>query len=440
MTNNLLLAGRATRRRRWASSASFVVAALLGACSDGAADNGSSEAEAGRQPTTVAGSDDPQPRADQRWDIQDFELVTVASLNQPISLAVRPEAQEIWVAERAGRIRIIDWKASSETEEFLLRSEPVLDIVDLVGSEGEGGLLGITFSANGEQLYVHYTDKAIDSVVAEYDVDPETGMVDAASNRTLLQIDQPFSNHNGGEIQLGPDGLLYIGLGDGGSAADPEGNGQNRSTLLGGVLRLDPRPDGDAAFTVPADNPLVGDPDGRDELWLWGVRNPWRFSFDSETGDLWLADVGQGEVEEINVFLSSDGAGRGANLGWNIVEGDQPFAGDADPTLASPIYTYPHEQGACSVTGGQVYRGELAPSLDGVYLFADYCQGAIVGLELLDDGSVIAADLPLDREVDKVIAFGLGPANEVFVMEQVTGRISRVQPAGLGRETITATR
>ena len=285
----------------------------------------------------------------------------------------------------------------------------------------------MTFSGDGQQLFVSYTDNRGDSIIAEY---PMAGdRADPEGARILLTVAQPFSNHNGGQIERGPDGLLYVGLGDGGSSGDPLNAGQDPTTLLGSILRIDPEdPGGEAGYGIPADNPFADGEQGRPEVWLYGVRNPWRFSFDQANGDLWIGDVGQNAVEEVTHLPATGGpAGRGANLGWRLMEGDQPFDGDGPPPgHVGPIYTYGRDGGACSVTGGYVYRGDELPDLAGVYVFGDFCTGEIVGLQSLADGTLVVADIVTDRDVDQIVSFGQDLDGEIYVLGS-GGSVSRLE-------------
>jgi glucose/arabinose dehydrogenase len=269
------------------------------------------------------------------------------------------------VLEKPGRIRVVKDNA--------LTPIPFLDITDRVGSsQSEQGLLGLAFhpdfTKNGF-LYLNYTDLQGDTVVSRFAVSGDPDQVDPASEMVLLKLPQPAANHNGGHLAFGPDGYLYIGTGDGGAAGDRFGNGQNGRTLLGAMLRLDVA--GGQPYTVPPDNPFVGNQDVRDEIWALGLRNPWRYSFDRQTGDLYIADVGQNQYEEVNIQLAGNPGGQ--NYGWPIMEATHCFpAGQAcDPTdLTLPVAEYDHSQG-CSVTGGYVYRGQEYPMLTGIYLFGD---------------------------------------------------------------------
>ena len=357
------------------------------------------------------------------WPANSYRLVEVASVAFPTTLASRAGTDDLWVAEREGRVR----QLRRSGDGFDLAPEPTLDIASLVGTGGEGGLLGLTFSGDGQLLYVSYTNNDGDSVIAEY---PMAGdEADAGAARILLTVEQPFSNHNGGQVERGPDGLLYFGLGDGGSGGDPLNAGQDTTTLLGSILRLDPaNPGGEAAYGVPADNPFADGVGGRPEIWLYGVRNPWRFSFDRARGDLWIGDVGQNTREEITVLRADGGPpGRGANLGWRLMEGDRSFEGGSPPPgHVAPIHTYGRDGGACSVTGGYVYRGEGIPALDGVYLFGDYCTGEIVGLQTLADGSLLVGDVVTDRGVGQIVSFGEDADGEVYVLGS-GGSVSRLE-------------
>ena len=296
---------------------------------------------------------------------------------------------EAYVVEQAGRV----WRVAEGARD----SEPFLDVVPLVRSGGEQGLLGLAFEPEGRprRVYVSYTDTAGDSVLARYQI--QGGRLDAASAEVLLQVDQPYANHNGGHVLFGPEGMLYYGLGDGGAGGDPHGNGQDPHALLGSLLRLDVRPA--QGYAIPPDNPYADGERGAPEVWAKGLRNPWRFSFDRETGDLWLGDVGQNRVEEID-FLPAGSPG-GANFGWNVFEGTGRFGIPGRSTFSEhvpPVAEYGHEDG-CSVTGGHVYRGDAMPALRGVYLFGDYCSGILWGLRNVNGTWAMAKLLDTDHRV-----------------------------------------
>lgn len=391
-------------------------------------------------PTTVTGATNRSsgnygPLPDPKWLDAQFTLEKVATAASPTAMAVRTGSDDLWITERDGRVRLIQRRVSLDgtREEVKLMNTVVLDITDKVSTKGEGGLLGLDFSLNGQELYVSYTNLDGNSVIAEYTMGAITAIAD--SERILLTLDQPYSNHNGGNIAIGPDGFLYIGFGDGGSGGDPEDNGQNLATMLGKILRIDPvGGDDDTPYGIPGGNPFIDQRNAPDEIWLYGVRNPWRFSFDQVTGDLWIADVGQNEVEEVDFLpAGAEPAGKGVNLGWRTMEGDQIFdaRGLEDPTVlmgdyVGPVHTYRHDQGRCSVTGGYVYRGERLNPLKGVYLYSDYCSGELWGLQMLDDGRALWAPVSIDRTLGNPISFGQGPESELYVME-AEGDIVRIQ-------------
>lgn len=305
-----------------------------------------------------------------------LEPVT-SGLQQPVFATHAGDGSgRIFVLEQAGRIVALPG-AGSDTQTFL-------DISNRVGSKSsEQGLLGLAFdpawSANG-RFFVYYTDKNGDTVIARFVANAERTAADPASEVILLTAAQPAANHNGGMLAFGPDGYLYAGLGDGGAADDRFRNGQNLETILGTVVRIDVSGDGAVA---PADNPFVGQDGARPEIWAYGLRNPWRFSFDRLTGDLWIADVGQNQWEEVNVQPA--GSSGGENYGWPIMEATHCFQADTcqQSGLVLPVAEYSHALG-CSVTGGYVYRGAAQPALQGVYFYGDYCSGRIWGLAKVD--------------------------------------------------------
>lgn len=333
----------------------------------------------------------------------------VIEFDQPVDMAVRSGDDALFIVERAGRV--VAWRDDETTT--------VLDIADRTVAEGERGLLGLAFSPDGDRAWVNYTDMDGDTVIAEYPVASD-GDFDDARARTVLTIDQPHPNHNGGDLAVGPDGLLYIGMGDGGSADDPDRVALDPSELLGKILRIDPTPNGTAAYSIPGDNPFVGVDDARAEVWAIGVRNPWRFDFDAATGDLWIADVGQGDVEEIDALPAVDGrdAGRGVSLGWSAYEGDRRFNEDqsADGHLA-PLYVYTHDDGRCSVSGGTVYRGSSVRGLDGWYVFGDWCTGEVWALEALRSPGRIDAGRKIDvGNVPQVVNVVAGHDGELWAL------------------------
>lgn len=427
-------------------------AALAAALTAGCADTLASDPATGGIPTTAAPASSTPNAAgtdetadDPAWMTTPVAVVTVATVTQPTALTVAPNGTDLWITERQGRIRRLERTVADGTERFVLAPEPVLDLSGGVGVAGEGGLLGLVVSVDGEELFVNYTDTGGTTVVAAHPVLDDATVGPADQARTVLTIDQPYSNHNGGDLHIGPDRLLYVSVGDGGSGGDPLGSGQDTGTLLGSLLRIDPTPSADAGYTVPADNPLVDDPDARPEIWLYGVRNPWRFSFDPGTGDLWIGDVGQNRIEEIDRLPAGPdgtGAGAGDNLGWNRMEGDEPYDTSPGPPATGhvgPILTYTHDGGACSVTGGEVVRDPALPGLYGVYLFADFCRAGVVGLQPRDNDQPAAAALTVGNDpgdaLSGIVAFGRGPDNELYTVAQ-GGAISRiVDPASLDAVT-----
>ncbi len=324
----------------------------------------------------------------------------------------------LFVVEQRGTVRVV----RGDT----LVAQHYLDLQDRTRAQGERGLLGLAFHpdfvGNG-RLFVHYTDTGGTTVLSELRADTaDADVVDPASERVILTLEQPYGNHNGGQIAFGPDGFLYVALGDGGSGGDPLNAGQDLSTWLGTILRLDV--DGEQPYAVPDDNPFVGVDDALDEIWAYGLRNPWRFSFDRATGDLWIADVGQNEVEEVNRQDASSAGGE--NYGWRIMEGDacyDPPSG-CDPTgLTMPVLTYTHASGwGRSVTGGYVYRGSDVPSLEGAYVFGDYVSGRIFVAE--GEADDWTARILLEPGF-RIATFGQDEAGELYVADYQAGTLYR---------------
>ncbi len=343
----------------------------------------------------------------------------VSGLNKPVDLTYAPgEEQRIYVVEQAGIIRII--------ENGALLAEPFLDLRSRVGSQGnEQGLLGLAFHPQYAQngwLVVNYTDRQGNSVVARFSRSAAAAQADPQSEAVLLRVEQPYSNHNGGGVAFGPDGFLYLSFGDGGSANDPLGAGQSTDTLLGKILRVDVN--AGQGYTIPADNPFAAG-GGRAEIWAWGLRNPWRFSFDRLTGDLYIADVGQNKYEEINHWPA--GSPPNANFGWDLREASHPFEGSvpAGLQLTDPVWEYDHSLG-CSVTGGYVYRGQALPEWQGVYIFGDYCSGLIWGLRQAEGGW--QAEQMFDTDAN-ISAFGLDAQGELYLLDHRSGQVLRLERA-----------
>jgi glucose/arabinose dehydrogenase len=340
-------------------------------------------------------------------------LVQVAELQQPVAMAVRPGDRAVYVAEQTGAVRALRAGKVDPT--------PVVDISDQVTAGGEQGLLGLAFSPDGRFLYLNFTDTDGDSRVVELTM--RGGRADPGSLRLLLRVEDPFANHNGGQLAFGPDRLLYIAFGDGGGGGDPEGNGQSLGTLLGKILRIDPRPAGGRPYRVPSGNPFVGRGGARPEIWAYGLRNPWRFSFDPATGDLWIGDVGQNAWEEVDHEPARSG---GRNYGWNRREGRHAFEGERPAGAVDPVIEYGREGGACTVIGGSVYWGRRIPGLRGAYLYGDYCAGWVRAARVR--GGRVAEQRDLGLSVPNLTSFGVDPAGELYAMS-LAGPVYRLAPA-----------
>ena len=353
-----------------------------------------------------------------------MRLTELASFDQPLFLTQPPNGGDaLYVVEQGGAIRVL--------QDGSVREEPFLDISGEVSTGTEQGLLGLAFAPDYEQsglFYINYTDTSGDTNVVEYrrsDADPFTA--DPASARTVLFQDQPFENHNGGELLFGPDDLLYIGFGDGGGGGDPMRNGQSLDTLLGKILRIDPRRAGQEPYSVPRSNPFAGDPDAMPEIYSYGLRNPWRFSFDRETGSLSIGDVGQSAVEEVD--LVARGEGEGANFGWSAFEGTEPFdPGQEAPGHVPPVLEYQLEGGACAVTGGYVVRDPDLRSLYGRYLYADFCLGELRSFPARP-GREASDDRALGVEIPQLSSFGEDSRGRIYVVS-LEGPVYRLEPAG----------
>jgi glucose/arabinose dehydrogenase len=373
------------------------------------------------EPTTTTAA--PSVAEEPAWTQQGLALNTIAETEQPVALVSRSGTSDLYVASKTGSVhRISRTVTRNRPDRFNLDDTPVIEISDEISTGTEQGLLDLVFSSDGRQLYLSYTDRDGANVIDGYTMGSRTAMID--SRRQVLRIEQPFSNHNGGGLTFGPDGFLYVGIGDGGRAGDPLGSGQDTNSLLGAILRIDP--DGAAGglgYSVPNGNPYV-DGGGAPELWLSGVRNPWQFSFDPDTDELWVADVGQNRFEEVTRL--ADG-GQGANLGWNQMEGNEPFDGGSEPAdHTGPWFVYSHQDGRCSITGGAVYRGETLPLYDGVYIFGDYCTGEVFGA-VDSPGGVIVRKLNIELSDTTLGAFGVDSNGEMFVLS-LDGPISRIEP------------
>jgi glucose/arabinose dehydrogenase len=339
--------------------------------------------DTGPDETTTTTNGAPDPRSVNG----DLTRVSVApsvlgTFREPVDIAVAPDG-ELWLAERRGIISVLDPVIGD-------LGDTLVDLSAETVAGGERGLLGLAVDA--DNLYVNFTDLDGDTSIDAF-------VLDAAGRpgqrHHLLSIEQPFSNHNGGGLRIGPDGHLYIGVGDGGSGGDPLGAGQDPTQILGSLLRIDPTPGAATPYAIPADNPYADGENGRPEIFAIGLRNPWRFSFDPITDDLWIADVGQNQWEEVDLLLGANGFGLGANLGWNLREGTHEYGGARPEANVDPVFEYPHAgstPSGCSISGGVVYRGLEIPDLIGSYVFGDYCESSLWALSIVDD-SVVFRDL-----------------------------------------------
>ncbi|WP_346433556.1 PQQ-dependent sugar dehydrogenase [Nonomuraea composti] len=342
---------------------------------------------------------EPQQATPERGELR---FTKIAELERPVAFAVRKGDDRLYVAEQTGRLRTTDGKT-------------VIDLSGEVSSGNEQGLLGVAFHPTGRWLYLDWTDARGDTHITEWAYDGER----ATGRRDVLKQDQPYANHNGGQLAFGPDGYLYIAFGDGGSAGDPQRNGQSLRTLLGKIVRIDPRGD---PYTIPRDNPFAGRRGARGEIWAYGLRNPWRFSFDRATGDLWIGDVGQDAWEEVDHQPASSKGGE--NYGWSLREGKVRFRDGDAPDLVEPVIVYPlREGGNCSVIAGYVYRGQKIPWLRGQFLYGDFCAGWVRAAPAGD-----VTDSAEVGKVDQLSSFGQGPDGELYALS-LQGPLYRIEPA-----------
>ena len=384
---------------------------VVASCSDSGGGGGRSGGRSGGSSTSTAATAGGSGR---------IKLTPVASVDDPTAFTTRAGDPALYVTEQSGRVRAIRNGA--------LDPQPVLDITDQVSSGGERGLLGIAFSRDGSNLYLYYTNRDGDIRVDEFAMSGNS--VNAGTRRPILAVDHPPApNHNGGQLSVGPDGNLYMGLGDGGASGDmgaghvEGGNAQSRDTMLGKILRIDPTPSGGAAYSIPSDNPFARG-GGLPEIWAYGLRNPWRFSWDRRTGDMWIADVGQNQWEEID--FAPAGQGAGANYGWNRLEGNHEFTGTPPVGAIGPIHEYSHSGGGCSISGGYVYRGSKIPGLTGQYVYSDYCESTIRSIAERDGRVTDQRDLGV--KANSVTAFGQDQDGELYVLSQGDG-VQRIDPA-----------
>jgi glucose/arabinose dehydrogenase len=360
----------------------------------------------------------------------DPRLARVGEFVSPVYVAAPPaDRRRFFVVEQPGRIMVV--------RDGVPLSAPFLDIRSLVSFGGERGMLSVAFDpdyARSGLFYVYYTARSPRGAitVAEYRALPNADVANPASRRQILSILHPRGNHNGGQLQFGPDGFLWIGTGDGGGAGDPDGAAQRLDTLLGKLLRIDPRGSGSAPYTVPVDNPFHGQSGRRGEIWAYGLRNPWRFSFDRQTGDLVIGDVGQNAWEEID-FAPAPGRGRGSNYGWGCWEGRHAYPGNEDepecrplPSQLAPVHEYSHSRG-CSVSGGYVVRDPTLPRLNGRYVYGDYCRNPLWSLRL--QGSDAQDDRRLGLDVPGLTSFGEDSCGHVYAVS-ADGPVFRLEAEG----------
>jgi len=335
--------------------------------------------------------------------------------DNPVYLTAPPGDARLFVVEQPGRIRIID--------NGRLVARPFLDVTGKVGYGGERGLLSVAFhplyGTNGF-LFVNYTNRNGDTQIERYTVSADRNVVDPSTAKLILAIDQPYSNHNGGLVMFGPDGMLYVGMGDGGSQRDPHNNGQNPNALLGKLLRINV--DRGDPYSVPSGNPFASG-GGKGEIWAVGLRNPWRFSFDKPTGLLYIGDVGQDKYEEVNIAPANR---AGVNYGWSAMDGPDCFKSSTcnKSQFQQPALTYTHDSGTCSIIGGFVYRGRAIPEVVGQYFYSDYCNSWVRSLSYAND-KVRSYHQWIDGGLGSIVSFGEDSTGELYICSS-NGRVYRI--------------
>lgn len=385
------------------------------------------EARLDRLQAQLRGVEGNLARSPARLKDVEIALQRIAKLVDPVDAGPRTGSDSLYVATRPGKIYEVDGTAPPRL---------VLDISRYVdtqkatkGTGGEAGLLGFTFSPDGRRLYATYTApwrkrsrEAVIWTLVEYRMSGDAVL--SSSRRRLMSVRKDKPHHNGGAVHFGPDGYLYTSIGDGTPFGDQLDTGQDPSDLLGSILRIDPRPDDDEPYSIPGDNPFAVQ-GGAPEVWAYGMRNPWRFSFDRVTGDLWITDVGDHQMEEIDLLEAARGGGRGANLGWSLVEGTF-LRGSGEPDdHTEPLHAYRRRRPFCAIIGGYVYRGTEIPSLRGAYVFSDYCEGTIRALA--PDGDDVT-DRSLDVEVATPSSFAQDSNGELYVVS-LQGDVFRIRAA-----------
>ena len=399
---------------RPAALAAGALVCALGACG-GSSGEAPARSDRDRAPERTAPARPAPARPAQRRAGR-LRLVSIGRFDNPLYVTAPPgDRRRIFVVEQGGTIRVV--RGGHKV------AAPFLDIRDKVVSGGEQGLLSMAFApdyARSGRFYVDYTDTSGNTRIIEYRR-ATADRANPASARQVLFQTQPEANHNGGLVLFGPDRLLYIGFGDGGAEGDPHGprgNGQNLDTLLGKILRIDPRPSGGRPYRVPASNPFVGRPGVRPEIYAYGLRNPWRFSFDRLTGDLTIADVGGDQVEEVD--FARRGGARGRNYGWRPWEGRRRNSNEPAPGAVFPVLQLFHRDGNCSITGGYVVRDRGVPALYGRYVYGDYCAGRLLAATLRPGRAVNRRTLPL-RQVPELSSFGEDAQGRVYVTSLAGG-------------------
>ena len=391
---------------------------LLGGC--GGDDDSTSQSTA--PPPPKDGGDGPPPVGNGTGGVK---LTEIGSFDEPLYVTQPPgEKRDLYVVERGGKVRVVD--------DGEVLPEPFLDIgQEITTAAPEQGLLSIAFAPDyprSGRFYVDYTNTEGDTRVVEYQRSEDDPLrADPGTARELLAVDQPFDNHNGGLLLFGPDDDLYVGLGDGGDAGDPQRNGQDLSSLLGKILRIDPSPQGGKPYSIPKDNPFIGQSGARPEIFEYGLRNPWRFSFDSENDALLIGDVGQDQFEEVDYLPRSEQAG--ANLGWSAFEGPAPYNEDQTaPGAVRPILDVPYgRDGACSITGGYVVRDPALTSLYGRYVYGDFCNSDL--RSFIPSGNQARDDKVLGESVSGLSSFGVDNAGHLYAAS-LQGPVYRIDPLG----------
>jgi hypothetical protein len=361
----------------------------------------------------------------------DVRLIEIASFEEPVEATGADFDTRLFIVQNGGTVIAVDDESNT-----IVFDVSAVDATTFTDDGNEQGLLGLAFHPDLDLAYVNFTDAEGHTVIAEFEHDPLTYEFDHTTFREVLTVDQPFDNHNGGEIVFGPDDLLYIGTGDGGSADDPNRDALDVSSRLGKILRIDPVATDAGPFTVPDDNPFVGIESADPTIWSLGLRNPWRFSFDSLTGDLWIADVGQNRLEEIDLAPATDGldAGKGISFGWSAFEAadrfneDQPAEGHM-----LPVASYVHEDGDCSISGGVVARNSSYNGLNGWYIYGDYCSGRMWALDTTSVASTPGGPVGEPTIIKIATVPGLsavveGPFGDIYALS-VNGPVYRLAPA-----------